>query len=303
MAFLYSIFLSFKNISNSKIKKLSIINGFVWLIIWLIIALFLWHKMISFTSFLLALFPFSFIQLSGAQIIFTILWIQAIFVTIGVIFALFNETIEKKLEKTHFHYLSITIGSIIILFWSFIFFDNKDVIENYILHIIKILPFQTVQELISAFLAVLYFYLLFCVTMSVSFILFFIPKLKQIAKEDYPQISLNKVSYSKLFLIIVRDFTLYIIFAVLLYPFMLIPWLNILTLAFLWALMNKEAYSHIITSLFNIQINKKEKWILSIFSTILNFLPIINIFSPAFTLLVFYHYSLEKKLDNNLEND
>ena len=298
MDFLYSIYLSLKNIGKNDIKKLSILNGIFWILFWLIIALLFWDKMISFTSFLLSMFPFSFIQLSGSQIIFTLLWIQAIFITVGIIFTLFNEIIEKKLEKTHFHYLSITIGLIVILFWSYIFFSNKTSIENYILHIIKILPFQTVQELISSLLAILYFYLLFCATMSISFLLLVVPKLKQITKTEYPEVTLNKISYIKLFWILFRDFIIYILLAIILYPFMLIPWINIITLAFLWIYIIKESYSHIIQSLFNVSFDKKEKWILSFVSIILDFLPIINIFAPAFGIFIFYHYSLEKKLDN-----
>lgn len=300
MEFLYSIYLSFKNIGNDEIKKLSIINGIFWIIIWLIISFFCWNKMLYFTSLLLTIFPFSFIQLSGAQIIFTLLWIQSIFITIGILFTLFNEIIEKKLEKTHFHYLSITIGFIIILFWSYIFFSNETSIENYILHIIKILPFQTVQELISSLLAILFFYLLYCATMSMSFILFAIPKLKKITTAEYPEITLNKISYVKLFWIFFRDLIIYIFLAIILYPFMIIPWINILTLAFLWTYVIKDSYSHIIQSLFNVNITKKEKWILSFISIFLDFLPIINIFAPAFGILLFYHYSLEKKF-NNLE--
>jgi len=36
MRFIYSIILSIKDLSHSEIKKLSIINGGVWFLIWLI---------------------------------------------------------------------------------------------------------------------------------------------------------------------------------------------------------------------------------------------------------------------------
>ncbi len=297
MPFLYSLLLSVKDLGTSQIKKLSVINGLIWFFIWLIIGFLTWKKMIIFTSNLLNFFPFSFIQLSSAQVIFTLLWIQAIFITIGILFAFFNEFIEKQLEKTHFHYLSISIGILIIIFWSYIFLANKTTIENYLIHILKILPFQTVQEIMSVFLGLLFFYLLFCASISLNFIFLIIPKLKQFT-DKYPQIKINKISYIKLISISIRDLFIYIIGAIILYPFMIIPWFNIITLTFLWAYMIKDSYTHIIESLFNIKFTKKEKWSLSIISIIFNFLPIINIFAPAFGILNFYHYGIEKKLNS-----
>ena len=297
MTFIYSILLSIKDLGKSEIKKLSIINGSFWLIVWLIVGFLTWDLMISFTSKLLNLFPFTFIQLSGTQILFTILYLQSIFVTIGILFSIFNEIIEKELEKTHFKYLGITIGAIIVGFWSYIFFSHKNSIEDYLFHILKILPFQTIEEIMSILLAILFFYLLFCVSISISFIYLFIPKLKELAKEEYPDIEIKEFD-KKLHLIVIRDLVIYIILAIILYPFMLIPWINILTLLFIWTYMIKDSYYHTVKILFDINLEKKEIYLLSLISTILNFLPIINIFAPAFGILNFFHYGIEKKLDS-----
>jgi len=66
----------------------------------------------------------------------------------------------------------------------------------------------------------------------------------------------------------------------------------------LWTYMIKNSYYTSLKKLFDINLEKKEIWILAFISTFLNFLPIINIFAPTFGLLMFYHYGLEKKLEN-----
>ena len=299
MLFLYSLMLSIKDLFKYNIKRYALINGLIWLIVWLIIAFISWNKMYYFTSHMIALFPFSFIKLSGSYIIYTILWIQMIFITIGIVYVFLNDLIEVKLSKNSFKYISIITAFVSIIFWSIIFIIKKDFIINYIAHILKILPFQTVEELLSVFLAIIFFYLLYNVTISMTFIFIFIPKLINIAKQEYPEIPINKMKYNKLIFLVIRDFFIYLILAILLYPFMLIPFLNIFILMFLWAYMIKDSYYHTVNSLFNIELSKKEKWILSIMSTFLNFLPIINIFAPLLGILQFFHYGMEKKLQDN----
>lgn len=297
MRFLYSILLTTKDLINPEIKKFSIINGIIWFIIWLIIALISWKYMFNLIYLLISIFPFSFIQKSGAQIIYIFLWLQSILITIGIIFTIFNEYIEKSLEKNHFHYIALIIGLFIISFWSYIFLINKDFLENYLLHILKILPFQTVQEVLSFFLTLLFFYFLYCISISLSFILFSEEILIKLTESEYPQIEVNTIDKKKIILLALKDLVIFILLMFLLFPLFFIPWINIITFVILWGIGIKNSYYTTIKMLFKVNLSKKEIYLLSFFSTILNFLPLINIFSPAFSLLMFYHYSLEKKLD------
>ena len=299
MELLYSITLSFRDLGRWDIKKISLINGLIWLFFWLIIGYASWDFIVAISVKVLNIMPFAFVKISGAFIIYTILWIQAIFVTIGVIFALFNEAIEKNAQKENFHYIGLSFGGIIILFWSILFWEYQSPILAYIEHFLKLLPFQTVEELMSIFLAILFFYLLYSVSISFSFLFFIIPKLTELANEEYENISINEIDYSKLMFIIARDFIGFIFLSLLLYPLMLIPFLNFIIIMFLWAYMIKDSYYHVIQSIFNKELNKKEIWALSLSSTILDFLPIINIFAPALGIMNMYHYVIEKEDNTN----
>ena len=296
MLFLYSLILTIQDILKYNIKKYALYNGLFWLFLWLLIGFLYWNNMYQFTSYIISIFPFVFIKTSGSYIIYTLLWIQSIFTTIGIFYVFLNDLIESELSKDKFKYVTVFTALFSILFWSVIFIAKKDFLISYINHILKILPFQTIEELLSIFLAVLFFYLLYCVSLSISFLFIFIPKLIDIAKDEYPEIPYNEISYKKLFFISFRDLIIYIILAVLLYPFMLIPFINVFILMFLWAYMVKDSYYHTLNMIFDISLTKKEKWILAIMSTFLNFLPIVNIFAPLFGILQFFHYGMEKKL-------
>jgi len=302
MELFYSITESFRDLGRWDIKRLSLINGIIWLFVWIGLGFIFWNPMVNFTTHLLNLMPFSFIKVSGAFIVYAILWIQAIFITIGVIFSLFNELVAKQLEKTHFHYLAISAGAIIILFWSFVFWYYDDVALSYIKNFLRILPFSTIEELMSMFVAILIFYMLYSASISFTFLFFMIEKLDDLASEEYPEIRTNEMNISKIIWIVIKDFILFLIGVIILLPFMLVPFLNIVLLLGLWAFMIKESYYNFVVMMFGeVEIKKSEKWFLAVTSVILNFLPIINIFAPALGVLNFYHYILERKSDKGGE--
>ena len=296
MNFLYSLILSIQDLEKNEIQKKSIVNGISWLILWAFIILFTWHGMTSFTEKLLLWIPFTFIKYSGSYIIFTLLWIQAILITIGIIFYIFNKLIEKHLEKTHSHYFTLILGSIIIVLYTLLFFYYKNSLLLYISHFIKILPFQSVEELISIFLAVLFYYMLFSVSISLTFTFQIIDVLKKLSSEQYPKINPQNIQKNKILFFTIRDLFLFIMISIICYPLLLIPVINIITMIFLWTYVIKDSYYHTIKDLFNLDdLNKKEQYLLAFFSAILNFIPLINIYAPAFGILLFYHYMLEKR--------
>ena len=296
MNFLYSILLSIQDLSKNEIQRKSIINGAFWTVFWAIVTFFTWNNMIAFSQKLLLWFPFTFIKYSGAYLIFTILWIQSILVTLGIIFYIFNKFIEKYLQKTHSHYFTLIMGSVIVLFYTFLFFYYKNSFLLYISHFIKILPFQSLQELIAIFLAILFYYMLFSVSVSLTFTFIGANILKNLSFEEYPDISVTKIKKSEILYYSLRDLSIFIIISLICYPLLLVPWINIITMLFLWTYVIKDSYYHTVKNLFNLDdLSKKEKYLLSFFSAILNFIPLINIYSPAFGLLVFYHYMIEKR--------
>ena len=285
MEFIYSLTLGFENLK--KFKNLALLNGVFWLLAWIGIGFVTWNDMTTFTARLLNFLPFSFIKSSGAFIIYSVLWLQAILVTIGIIFSLFNEFIKKN------YFLTISIGGVVIAFWSGIFLFFEKEIVSYVEHLLTILPFNTIEELMSAFLAGLFYYMLFVATLSFSFFILSLKQLKNLAKEEY-DVEIKNFAFANLSFIVVRDFLKFIVLVIIFYPMLLIPFLNFIFITWLFAYMVKDTLFHIV-SVFDKKVSNKEIWTIAVLSTFLNFLPILNIFAPALGLLQSFYYTMEKE--------
>jgi hypothetical protein len=95
-----------------------------------------------------------------------------------------------------------------------------------------------------------------------------------------------------------RDLILFIISFFVLYPLLFIPFINVIIITILWAFLIKSSILEIVFMVFGKEkVNNKTIWIFAISSVILNFVPIVNLFAPAFGVLSIYHYIMEIKLD------
>ncbi|ACM92344.1 putative membrane protein [Nautilia profundicola AmH] len=293
MEFLYSIIESFKDLTKKEISRLSLINGIFWAVVWMVLGMFLWDYMINFTNFMINLLPFKFVQNAGAEFIFMILWLQAVLISIGVFFTLFNNFLSKKI-------FSIVVAFLFAIFWLVIFMYYKEEILGYLEKLIKIFPFESIEEAVSTVLAVFIFYSFYIVSMYLSFLLLSEKVILKLIEEEYPFIEISSnFSKIKILYILLRDFVLFLIALVILYPLLFVPFLNIFIIVGLWAFIIKNALFETVFSIIGekITINNKFIWGFSIISVFLNFIPLVNLFAPALGLLSVYHYIMEKKID------
>ena len=291
MDFLYALSLAFKDLKNIKIQKLSILIGSVLGVIWVVIAILFWKSGLKITTFLISLIPFSLLQNAGAQFIEIILLFQLILGSVGIIYSLFNKFFKSI-------YSSLMVVFFISLFWFSIFLIYHSEIISYIKTLLKIFPFQSIEEVISNILLGFIFYSFYIASVYFSFIILVSPVLEEIKDELYPEIDIEKkFNFLKIILINVRDLAIFLVAILILYPLMFIPFVNILFIWILWAFLIKES---LINSIFMItgkeELNKKEIWVFSLVSVIFNFIPIINFYAPAIGVLSIFHYIMEKRI-------
>jgi len=287
MEFIYALNLAISDLKRNEIQKIAIINGIFWAVFWLIGAFLSWDIIKAISAFIINLLPFKFIQDAGANFIVLILWIQAILITVGVVFSLFNKLLTHKLYPL---ITAIVIG----LFWTAVFLIYKDPITAYLQKLLRIFPFETVEDTIATILAVFILYSFYVASVYVGFLIFSAKTLENIKQEEYPDIeSTNKLSYFKLVLIMLRDLILFIIVLFAVYPLLFIPIVNILTIIFLWGLLIKESLYHTVKMLFGK--TPKKIWLISIISVFFNFIPLINIYAPAIGELITFRYVFEKE--------
>jgi len=291
MDFLYALSLAFRDLKNIKIQKLSILLGSVLGVVWIVLAILFWKSGLKVTNFLISLIPFSLLQNAGAQFIEIILLFQLILASVGIVYSLFNKFFKSV-------YSSLMVVFFISLFWFSLFFIYHSEIISYIKTLLKIFPFQSIEEVISNILLGFIFYSFYIATFYFSFIIFVSPILEEIKENYYSEVELKKdFNLLKIILINIRDLAIFLVAVLILYPLMFVPFINILFIWFLWAFLIKES---LINSVFMItgkeDLNKKEIWAFSLVSVIFNFIPIINFYAPAIGVLSIFHYVMEKRI-------
>ncbi len=289
MEFIYSLNLALKDFTQSDIRKKSLINGIVWAVVWLVLSFILWDYVFVFTTKLINFLPFKFIQNTGVDFLLVILWIQLVLISLGAVFSLFNRLLSKR-------FLPIILSLVISIFWVVVFYFYKDSVVLYLHRLLKIFPFQTIEEAIAIILCFFVFYSLYVASVYVSFVFLISKNIEDLQQTQYPNVAIKKsFSFWKLFIVFARDLFLYFLLLLITYPLLFVPFLNILLVIGLWALLIKEVLLRSIFMLFGeVDIDRKTIWMFSIFSVIFNFVPIVNLFAPAFGVLSIYHYVLEK---------
>jgi len=292
MEALYSVIEAFEDLKNKEVIKLSIINGIFWAVVWSVLAFVFWPIILDISKFLINILPFKFIQNAGAEFVFMILWLEMVLVSIGIFFSLFNQILSKK-------FISIIIALVFAFFWLIVFFYFKNEIIGYVAKLIKIFPFETVEETVSVVLSIFIFYSLYIITLYLGFLLYSEKLLIKLIEYDYPSLDIES-NFSKIELlkIVFKDFFIFVTLLLLLYPLLFIPIINLIFIVFLWSFAVKNALYNTAKSVIgNIKIKKNILWTFSIISIFFNFIPLVNIFAPSIGILSFYHYIIEKTFE------
>ena len=294
MEFIYAISLAFSDLKNLKIQKLSILLGSLWVVFWAVLAVLLWQDGLKFTNFLISLVPFTFLQKAGAQFIEIIILFQLILASIGIVYALFSRFFKNI-------YSSLIVVGVITIFCFSLFFMFHSAMNVYIKNLLRIFPFQSIEEVVSNILLGFMFYSFYVASVYFSFMVFSSTILEDIKEEIYPSVVINKqFNRVKIILINIRDFVIFLIGIAIFYPLMFIPFVNILIIWFLWAFLIKES---LMNTVFMItgkeELNKKEIWAFCFISVIFNFIPVINFYAPAIGELSIFHYIMEKRREKN----
>jgi hypothetical protein len=285
MELLYSLTLAFQDLKRKEVQKLSIINGIIFSVLWLGISFLAWGYVKDLTVTIINLLPFKFIQNAGAYFILIILWIQTVLISIGIVFSVFNSLISKKL-------LPLIISFLIAFFWLFIFFANEGTIISYLEKLLRIFPFETIEDAVATILAVFILYSFYIATLYHGFLALSAKTIEKITKEEYPDITINRLNIFKLMYIIVRDLILFFVAFLIFYPLLFIPFINLLIIIFLWAFLIKESLSETIKMLTGKEV--KKLWLFSFLSVIFNFIPLVNFYAPAFGEFLIYRYVMEE---------
>ncbi len=298
---------SIRDILSWPVLRLSLGVGIPLFLLWVGIGFLFWKPVTGLTAEIISWIPFSIVRANGAFVLAFFLWFQAVLVTFALIIAFFNVPLVKYVKQNRYETVIVSLVFIISIFWTLIAFYYWGDIYSAIIKLLNWLPFQTVDEGISWFLAVYIFYNGFIISLFLIILFYREPFLRALREKDYEDYNIKELSLktgfvSKAF----KDVITFILLSIILFPLFFVPVVNILIQIFLWAWLIKDSLFLSVASLYceeqgveKIKNHKYYLWTIAILAAVLNFVPVVNILSPFFAEIMFFHLIMSYKIQQS----
>jgi hypothetical protein len=295
---------SVKDVLSWKVMRITLMVSVPLIFLLLVVGSLLWDGLISLSISFIDWIPLSILKSNLAFILGGFLWFQTVIVTYALIFAIGNVAIFKYMDQKKYEYFSIVTILLVALFWTLFMFFNWDMVFSEVKRMLTWFPIETLERGSAFLLVVTGLYNFFIVSLVLVLLMVRKPFLEEIQQNDYPYEVLqeNRIDFSK---VLVRDIALFFGLQIVLFPLFFLPFINVIVQLFLWAWLIKESYFLAAASLYatqeNITLYKKQKftmWGIALIGSMLNFVPLVNILSPFFTLLLYFHWIMQKRYYN-----
>jgi len=301
---IHSILFGFKELLNWNTMKYALISGFIVSAIWIGIGAMLWDTLISLSSHILELVPFSMVRSNGAWMLSSFLWLQLVLLTFALVFAFFGNIILRSVSKEKYTSFSLLVIAGSAIFWSIVWMFKGEVIYAQFLKLLTWLPFETVEKGIAFLIGFYFIYNAIVVTMVFITSLFSEPLVASIEKRHFKEDEVRRDHIFSSLGYTIKDSIIFIIVSLLAFPLLFIPIVNILLQIALWMWLIKDTMSYDAASLVYEKVEKEEirqhkfaVWNISFVTALFNFVPLLNLFAPYFGEIAMFHYfkGIEKK--------
>jgi len=294
---LESIIFGFKEILKWNTMKYALVSGFIVTAIWVLIGMFFWDGMVSISSSILGMVPFSMLRSDGAWMLSTFVWLQVVLLTFAIIYAFFGNSILNKVSKERYISLSLVIAIGSAIFWAVVWFLEGSYIYEQFVKLLTWLPFETVEKGIGYLFAIYIIYNGIVITMLFMTSIFSKPLIKHIEAETFAQDEVARDHTFKSFGYTIKDTVIFTIISLIAFPLLFIPFLNFAIQIGLWMWLTKDTLQYDSASLAFENVEPKELkvhriaiWFISFMTVLFNFIPIFNIFAPFFGEISMFHY-------------
>lgn len=267
------------------------------IVMWALIGRLYWAQFLAFSDRLVEWLPFALLRSNGAWMLSTFLWLQAIMFTVALLSLLLTVTLYRNLPKRDFTPAAAWLMAGATLFWTVVWFFKGDGIYRSILHLLSILPFDTVENGVST-LMILYFLYNAAIITMLFLTSFYSPLLlKRIREEAYPYESLHTEAGLRMTGYTLRDTLLFVAASLLLLPLLFVPVLNIFLQLFLWIWLYKDTFTYSVGALLytpeelhDIRRGNKTLWLIAAATALFNFFPLLNFAGPFVGGIMMFHY-------------
>jgi|GEM_PF-517960 len=296
---------SVRDMLRWNVLRIALFAGIPIMALWIWIGYEVWGYLVDVTAMIISWIPFSIVKANGALFITFFLWFILVLVSFAAVTALVGPPLLRYFrQRTYYVYTFVTL-MLLSAFWAVALMAKWDYIDSEIQQLLTALPFSTVADASAWLLAFYLLYNAFILTLFVLISLFRKKYLEPLRLKEYPNVAIpdqrvKKRHHGRM----LRDSILFVIFSVIAFPVLFIPMANVLVQWILWAWLYRESYFLSTCSLYctpeDYEELKKHGAVaagISLLASMLNFLPIINIFAPFFGQLMFFHWIMEHKTD------
>ncbi len=292
-----AVLFGFREISTWNTMKYALLTSLLVTVVWAGIGYILWDQMITVSSKVIDLVPFSMLRSNGAWMLSTFLWFQVVIITFSLIFVFFGNFILRKVSKENYTVFSLVVATASAIFWAIVWFFKGEYIYHQFLKLLTWLPFETIEKSIAFLIA--FYFLYNAIIISTIFLtsLFSKPLISSVEKRHFEE---DKVVRDHNFSIIgytLKDSILFIIASLVAFPLLFIPILNIFVQIVLWIYVIKDTMTFDAAALVYENVDPKEikkhrfaLWTLSSIAALFNFVPGLHIFGPFFGEISMFHY-------------
>jgi hypothetical protein len=293
----HAILFGFKELLDWNTMKYALVSGGLVTLLWVGIGMLLWDTLMHFSSYVIELVPFSMIRANGAWMLSSFLWLQVVLLTFALIFAFFGNLILRHLSKERYTTFSLVVIAGSALFWGMVWFVKGEYIYQEFLKLLTWLPFETIEKSIAFLIGFYFIYNAIVVTMLFVTSLFSKPLITSVEKRHFHEDEVRRDHLFSSLKYTLKDALIFMVASVVVLPLLFVPIVNIFVQIALWMWLIKDTMSYDAAALVYDKIDTKEiqshrvaLFFISFVVALLNFIPVLHLFSSYFGEIAMFHY-------------
>ncbi|WP_345970479.1 EI24 domain-containing protein [Sulfurimonas sp. HSL1-6] len=265
--------------------------------IWAIIGMLYWEHFLTFSDRLVEWLPFAMLRSNGAWMLSTFLWVQVIMLTVALLSLLLTVTLYRNLPKRDFTGAALWLLLGATVFWTVVWLFKGSAIYDGVLKLLTMLPFDTVENGVSALLIFYFLYNAAIITMLFFTSLYSPVLLRRIREEVYPYENVHSEAELRSLVYTARNTLLFVAASLVLMPLLFVPVLNIFVQLLLWVWLVKDTFTYDVGALFfnakELRLIKKGDrhiWAVAAVTALFNFFPLLNFAGPFIGEIMMFRY-------------
>ena len=300
---------SIRDMLRWNVLRFALLLGLPLAALWVGVGYQTWDMLVALCAKVIGWIPFSVVKANGAMMILFFIWLIAVLVSFAALTALVGPPILRYFKERTYYFYTFTALLGFSGFWAAAMFYKWDEIFPRVEKLLALLPFNTVAEASAGLLAFYLLYNLFILSLFFAVSLFRKRFLEPLREQYYPSVTLPQERVGRFHGVrLINDAFFFLVISLISAPVLFIPIANVIVQLFLWAWLYKESYFLSTCNLYcskadheNLTRHRAVIAAVAIMAAVLNFVPVVNIFTPFFAQLMFFHWIMEHRQSQKSE--